>query len=171
MLEYIYIYIYYTYMYIYVHHPYTHTYSYTHTTHTYYIYIYIYIYLNYLIWYDSPCLLTKFLFNIHKTICLINVHSFFCQDVLRTRSSYTNDGCSKDAKIYLPFKPRVSIAIANIWFFTLQLNKSSIKLFCFCAHSSTGCNNKRSEKAIFNIYDSLVVFCFFLVFHCLHRCC
>ena len=46
-----------------------------------YIYIHIYIY-KYLIYSNSPCLLTTFLINIYNTICDINVHSFFCRDII-----------------------------------------------------------------------------------------
>ena len=44
-------------------------------------YIHVYIY-KYLVWHNSPCLLKKFLINIYNTICDINVHSFFCRDVI-----------------------------------------------------------------------------------------
>ena len=47
-------------------------------------YIHIYIY-KYLVWYNSPCLLTKFLINIYNTIWDINVHSSFCRDVILLR--------------------------------------------------------------------------------------
>ena len=67
----------------------------------------------------------------------INVHSFFCWDVILPRSwtSYINNGSSKETKNYLPFNPCTCITVAKIWFFKSQLNELSIKVFCFCAHS------------------------------------
>ena len=127
-----------TYIYIYMHiHTFIYIYIHMHTNTGKYKYIHICIY-KYLVWYNSLRLLTKFLINIYKLICNINVHSFFCQDVilLQPWTSHTNDGCSKETKIYLLFNPRISITVA---------------LFCFHAHPTVDCKYKGSERAIFTI--------------------
>ena len=74
---------YYIYIHIYIY-IYIYIYKYIHTCINAHIYIHIYMY-KYLVWYASPCLLTKFLINIYSTICDINVHSFFCRDVILLR--------------------------------------------------------------------------------------
>ena len=76
---YMYIYIY-KYVYIWIH-TYIHAYTYIYIYAQKYRYIHICNY-KYLVWYNSPCLLTKFLINIYDTICEIKVHSFSCWDVI-----------------------------------------------------------------------------------------
>ena len=77
-------------------HIYTHSYTYLHTHKCILMSIY-----KYLVWCNSPCLPRKFLINIYNTICDINVHSFFCRDVilLWPWTCNTNDGCLKEMLI------------------------------------------------------------------------